>query len=412
MLCISLVPLFGLLDYVITSSENHRLFWWLRFAVTGICLLQLISLRFTPDRALNIHAFLTSIVVGGMISYMTTRLGGFTSAYYSGLHLVIVGVNLALPWRARFSSFNSLLVISLYLGLNFWLEPESAGAYMKIALENLFFLGSMAIIAVTMGRHGYKLTRAEFESRSALWGEMEIAKKIQTALLPLRKELPGYELTSLMEPASEVGGDYYDFIKPSRKEIGWVAMGDVSGHGVSSGLIMMMAQTAIQTVVEREPEIAPSLMLSEVNSVLKENISRMGESRHMTLIALCIRGNSIRAAGKHQDIIVYRKRDDSLEIIKTRGVWLGILKDISGAFEDIDIEMSSGDVILLFTDGITERLNAEGEMYGIDRLLNVFRTRAGGGSLERCLIAIREDIARFSDQEFDDDVSIVLLRRK
>ncbi|MCP4610029.1 MAG: response regulator, partial [Planctomycetes bacterium] len=84
------------------------------------------------------------------------------------------------------------------------------------------------------------------KARDAIWGEMELAKKIQTVLLPEEPKISGYEIAAHMEPADEVGGDYYDVINFEGKD--WLVIGDVSGHGVPSGLVMMMVQTAIHTV--------------------------------------------------------------------------------------------------------------------------------------------------------------------
>ncbi|MCP4610030.1 MAG: response regulator, partial [Planctomycetes bacterium] len=84
------------------------------------------------------------------------------------------------------------------------------------------------------------------KARDALWGEMELAKKIQTVLLPEEPKISGYKIAAHMEPADEVGGDYYDVINFEGKD--WLVIGDVSGHGVPSGLVMMMVQTAIHTV--------------------------------------------------------------------------------------------------------------------------------------------------------------------
>ena len=81
---------------------------------------------------------------------------------------------------------------------------------------------------------------------------MEVAKRIQTSLLPQNRRVGGYDVAARMQPAAEVGGDYYDIIQAG-EDRNWIAIGDVSGHGVESGLVMMMTQTSILSLVQREP---------------------------------------------------------------------------------------------------------------------------------------------------------------
>lgn len=101
-----------------------------------------------------------------------------------------------------------------------------------------------------------KVTNEELtNARNHLWGEMQLARKIQTVLLPKKPVIPGYEIAAYMETADEVGGDYYDVINADGKN--WLVIGDVSGHGVPAGLIMMMAQTAIHTVLKERPHARP-----------------------------------------------------------------------------------------------------------------------------------------------------------
>jgi hypothetical protein len=113
-----------------------------------------------------------------------------------------------------------------------------------------------------------------------LWGEMELAKRIQTALLPSdeeiysigSREMGRYYVAAKMLPAEEVGGDYYDVIENQAGE-GWIAIGDVTGHGVESGLIMMMTQTSIYSLVNNTSGNNPSTILSAVNGIIKKNIT-------------------------------------------------------------------------------------------------------------------------------------------
>jgi hypothetical protein len=122
------------------------------------------------------------------------------------------------------------------------------------------------------------------EAMKELWGEMELAKTIQTALVPRKFELRNCEVAAVMRPADQVGGDYYDVLEVGGVE--WVLIGDVSGHGVPAGLIMMMCQTSVRSVLAANPNIGPDELLALVNRTLTQNIERLGEDKYMTISAL------------------------------------------------------------------------------------------------------------------------------
>ncbi|MGV7224025.1 MAG: PP2C family protein-serine/threonine phosphatase, partial [Nitrospinales bacterium] len=191
---------------------------------------------------------------------------------------------------------------------------------------------------------------------------MELAKRIQTALLPENQNIEGYEIAATMLPASEVGGDYYDIIETPQDDK-WVTIGDVSGHGVDSGLIMMMAQTSILSKVNNNGRCTPSELLSSINKIIRENISRLGSDHYMTMMALRLSQTDITVAGKHQDLIIYRAALNRTESVTIPGTWLGITDDIKDNLKDCTVKINPGDIVLLFTDGITEAENKEGEMF-------------------------------------------------
>ncbi len=257
---------------------------------------------------------------------------------------------------------------------------------------------------------------AELEAaRDALWGEMELAKKIQTVLLPHKPVIDGYELATHMAPADEVGGDYYDIINTAGMD--WIIIGDVSGHGVSAGLIMMMAQTSIHTVLAGNYETSPGELLSHINQVLTENIRRLSDDKYMTITVIsCIKDGVFHHAGLHQDIIIHRYNSQKIEILETTGMWLGIMPDIKPMMDDNAFRLEKGDVMLLYTDGLTEawlqgtvrnHRNPETEMFGSDKLIDIFRDNAARSPKE-----IKEAIlAALSGYRLADDVTLVVVKR-
>src|SRR5439155_1253130 len=202
-----------------------------------------------------------------------------------------------------------------------------------LLVNNLYFLLSSVVLVVALSETRYRLIQGEFRlraeledtnatletsrtdlklARDKLWSEMEVAQRIQTALLPKNRRLGGYEAEAVMRPAEEVGGDYYDFLETRQGEH-WATIGDVSGHGVESGLVMMMTQTTIATLVNDLPGRKPSEVFVHTNSVIRENVSRLGGTRYMTLNVMRLDKESVTVAGKHQAILVSRPTADRVE---------------------------------------------------------------------------------------------------
>lgn len=161
----TLVPIFGGLDYFIIPREyldqNLTYFLTLRAVASIIVLIQFIILKYSDPNPWNaIHAYVFTFVVGGIISLMTTRLGGFESSYYAGLNLVLIAVNLFLPWNALKGSLNSMIIVVQYVILNLIFDKE----YQVISIiNNLYFMLGTIIISVTIAHFKFTLTKSEFE---------------------------------------------------------------------------------------------------------------------------------------------------------------------------------------------------------------------------------------------------------
>jgi sigma-B regulation protein RsbU (phosphoserine phosphatase) len=423
-----LVPLFIVLDYLTMPDEFFRRFAVYRTLATAGILLQFFIVRATkPNDKSFIHGYVLNTIISTMIIWMTVDLGGFDSGYYAGLNLLIVAVNVMLPWRAIHSAINGLATIASYVGANMLF----GGPFRPEALiNNLYFLTATLVIVVAIGHIRYKLIEREFllraelevsnvslgqsrlqlaSARDALWGEMEVAKRIQTAILPRDGKLGGWDAHALMLPADEVGGDYYDLMTTRHREQ-WVAVGDVSGHGVESGLVMMMTQTSIASLVNDRPGRSPSDVFSACNRVLRENITRLDTNRYMTLNVLRLHEDRIVVAGKHQDLLVWRKASGSVEQVENSGCWIGVMPETDGAVEDLSVPVGQGDLVLLFSDGVTEAMNAGGQMFGQERLVELFKSVASRPNPE-VLAALIDAVKRFQAVQ-SDDITVVLLRRE
>ena len=241
--------------------------------------------------------------------------------------------------------------------------------------------------------------------------ELELASRIQTCLLPAIPEREFYEITATMIPAAEVGGDYYDLICESNGRI-WFGIGDVSGHGLTSGLIMMMAQTAFNTILLNDPNISSSELIARVNKVMYQNIKqRLGEDHFMTLsFMVANQDGTIQFSGAHLDILVYRANTKKVERVLTSGVWLGLIPDIFENTTENQFRLEKDDIMLLYTDGLIEATNKNNEQYDMDRLIKKLE-ETGDKPIKQIEEEIVSDVFKFLHEQ-NDDITFVIARKK
>ncbi|MCP4136044.1 MAG: SpoIIE family protein phosphatase [bacterium] len=288
-----------------------------------------------------------------------------------------------------------------------------SGAFNKMAGEIQDFTGNLEkkveerTEELNMAMQELKLMNVELaEARDAIWGEMELAKKIQTALLPEEPAIKGYEISAYMKPADLVGGDYYDIINTAGKD--WVIIGDVSGHGVPAGLIMMMVQTSIQFALNQQIDLSPSELLAVVNTTISDNIKKLDEDKYMTITAIaCHEQGKLLFSGLHQDIMVYRQASGDVELVETRGLWIGLGEDIKDVLHNDSIDLAVGDAVLLYTDGISESIDSDGTLYSDEKLLDIFKD-SGKGSTEEIKKTILDSVEGYTCH---DDITMVLFKR-
>jgi serine phosphatase RsbU (regulator of sigma subunit) len=261
-------------------------------------------------------------------------------------------------------------------------------------------------------RLSIKALTASLADQERLRQEMELARRIQTALLPTTTEGLNTELevAALMLPAEEVGGDYYDAAL-DRDGFLWITIGDVSGHGVTPGLIMMMAQTA-HSAIRSGAAPTPSEMVLRLNRTLHENASeRLHSNLYMTFVALRYQGEGkFEHAGAHLDILIHRAATNTVELLSTHGVWLAIQSDISHAVVPGNFKLEVGDTLVLYTDGLPEAASPAGDMLdmqGMERLIKEHVSLSPKEMAEAMIKGVREWCADVRS----DDMTIVTVRR-
>jgi serine phosphatase RsbU (regulator of sigma subunit) len=175
---------------------------------------------------------------------------------------------------------------------------------------------------------------------------------------------------------------------------------------------MMMAQTAIHTTLASNPALKPSALLAAVNRTLTRNIRSIGEDKYVTVTVLAaLADGHFTFAGPHLDLLVYRAALDRVENVETRGVWLGILDEIDGMLHDDAVALGEGDLLLLYTDGVTEAWRTEEhgdrELFGEARLRSLLQEHGAAGptALASAIVAALEPWTR------PDDVTFLAVRR-
>ncbi len=252
-------------------------------------------------------------------------------------------------------------------------------------------------------------SRDSLKKTEALRREVEIAHRIQTTLLPATLTLPGFDVAARSRPASEVGGDFYDVV-PLEAGRFWLIAGDVSGHGLNAGLIMLMVQAAAQAAV-RAAVKEPTELLSEINAVLFENVrQRMKSTDYVTLfVALHTGDGRFEGAGSCPPLFV-RRANGTQEIIDVRGPWCGVAADISKVVTKQTFELQPQDSLVLLTDGFLEAQNPAGELFGEDRVTQQFAELAPKGPQ-----AVIDGLFSVTDAfapEQNDDMTAFCLRRQ
>lgn len=249
------------------------------------------------------------------------------------------------------------------------------------------------------------------EENLRLTAEIGITRKLQQMILPKEWELrqiDELDIAGFMEPATEVGGDYYDVLY-SNGSIK-IAIGDVTGHGLESGVLMIMVQTAVRTLLANN-ETDPVKFLSAINRTIYGNVQRMNSDKNLTLSLLDYHDGTLRLSGQHEEMIIVRQggkieRIDTIDL----GFPIGLEADITDFVTYDEMRLQPGDVIVLYTDGITEAEDLQGVQYGLERLCHLVSQNCQL-SAKGIRQAVLDDLWRhIGQQQIFDDITLLVLK--
>lgn len=248
----------------------------------------------------------------------------------------------------------------------------------------------------------------ERAEREHLHKEVEIARQIQLGILPASTEVDGLELAGCMFPAADIGGDYYDVLPTPGGA--WLAIGDVAGHGLFAGLVMLMIQSMVHGMVRSETPYAPSGIFNAVNAALWDNVkNRLHKDNHASLLLIRYeRSGRLTFAGYHDDMIIWRARTRRCELVSLDGVWACAIEDTKELTTDSEVSLEDGDLLVLYTDGVTEAMNPQREQFGLQRLCDLVESHQQLAAAQICK-AISDTALDWAAHQADD-ISVLVAR--
>ncbi|HBP23061.1 MAG TPA: hypothetical protein DEA08_35475 [Planctomycetes bacterium] len=348
-----------------------------------------------PPTAMQVSTQICRQVIDSGAPVLTTnaaaddRFGRYKSVV--GLKLRSI---LCVPFRIKDEVFGTVL-----------LDAGDVGAFSKRDVEVLSAFGDQAAIAIENAR----LLNAA-RRRSRIEQELRIASQIQTKLLPRSfPQLPGLHVYGSTQPAKEVGGDYFDFIVREDGQL-WFCIGDVTGKGVPAGMVMASARSALRSLVQRVADTRE--LVVALNRFLCDDL----EDEEIFLSFVLMRfdplsGRLFYTGAGHENLVIYRAATGAVELRKTGGTVLGLTPRVESTYKEVELELALGDALLLYTDGVTEAINEERELFGTDRLCESSR-RHLGHSPRIALHNVVGDVMRYQGRQPQrDDVTLVVVRR-
>ena len=242
--------------------------------------------------------------------------------------------------------------------------------------------------------------------------DLEIARDIQRILLP--SEAPainGFQISGLNAPARQVSGDYFDYIQVDEERLG-VAIADVSGKGVPASLIMAICRSVLRAEAARNP--SPADVLRKVNRQLYPDIK---EDMFISMAYLILNhqrdGGITLARAGHDAPLLYKRQSETVTPVKSPGMVVGI--DSGSVFDrlttDFAVPLERDDCLVLYTDGVTETLNLDGDEFGLERMMQSVRASATNGA-QAIVRKIIEDVRDFTGSvPQNDDITLIAIRK-
>ena len=307
-------------------------------------------------------------------------------------------------------------VLDTFLGVGVSsLNPDPAmlqkNTMLYAFLPRYLIFSLIAIAAVNLAQTGRNLVlrQAEVsEKNSRIESELSLARDIQAHMLPAIfppfPEHTEFDIYALMNPAKEVGGDFYDFFMVDDDHLA-IVMGDVSGKGVPAALFMVIAKTLIKNYTQNK--MSAGQVFNSVNELLCEgNETGVFVTAWLGVLDIHTGQMTYVNAGHTPPVIHHEGKTEYLQC--RRGFVLGGLENVR--YRTGELTLKKGDILYLYTDGVTEAENIQKQLYGNDRLLEVIDKHADGSMTSLCM-AIKQSVDAYSEEvEQFDDITMLAIR--
>ncbi|PYK88159.1 MAG: hypothetical protein DMF47_00870 [Verrucomicrobia bacterium] len=252
---------------------------------------------------------------------------------------------------------------------------------------------------------------SEANEKKRLDHDLEIARDIQRVLLPAEPpSVNGFEISGINVPARQVSGDYFDYIKVDEDRLG-VAIADVSGKGVPASLIMAICRSVLRSQAAQNP--SPADVLRKVNRQLYPDIKEdMFISMAYLILDHARNGVTLARAG-HDAPLLYKRVSQTVTPLKPPGMVVGI--DSGNVFDritgDFPVPLERDDCLVLYTDGVTEALDTDGNEFGVERTVQSVRASADNGA-QAIVARLIDDLRNFvGSHPQNDDITLIAIRK-
>ncbi len=287
------------------------------------------------------------------------------------------------------------------IGIVSYCNKEEGGPFTNNEFSIAQTLSEQAAITLNNFRLYNELLGKQRDER-----ELEIAGEIQTKLLPKKTpEISSLDMFAYNKPAKGVGGDYYDFVNFNNENLA-VIMADVAGKGVPAALVMVMIRTTLHNILR--PNLKPSSILNYLNKFLCVESTK---DRYATMFYFLLNIKSkklIYSNAAHGPLLLYRKAENNFQMLDTPGLPIGVAEDQK--YEQGMIKLQNGDIVLLYTDGITEAMNEKRDQFSLDKVKSIIKENVKKKASEIGTI-IKEQIDEFiGEAPQHDDQTLILLK--
>jgi serine phosphatase RsbU (regulator of sigma subunit) len=281
-------------------------------------------------------------------------------------------------------------------------------SYEKILTKRTDEVGVLANFFNEVTDSFEKLSK-ELKEGEKVSGELKTAGQLQRELIPnTAPTVPGFDIAVKNRSAEELGGDNFDFIKA--KDSFYFYIGDVTGHGVPAAIVMTMVNTLINAFAEIF-ETAYEVVV-QTNRRVK---TRIKATMFMSMLMLKwnMQENRMTYIGcGHEHLVIYRANSGKCEVTVSGGIALGMVADNSKIVKEKEIVLNPGDIIVLYSDGVTEAKNMQGEMFGLKRLVEIIELYASQGDAQALVQNIAKDFSHFVEEHVqEDDITLIALRK-